>query len=481
MTEEPAALAFPDPIEWLSDPYTQADYLWIKKRLDPRDMVRDVKFNPPIPNMARFTRQWYVDPSEALSPGTGVSAEEQRRFNAPGFIIQDRSLLDPGFGTAGATSADNAAMMMNRKTNWGFRFHYNPASFSETYNRPPDINYEQFLKSIVQSGLLVAPGNTGATISFSLLLNRSDDMRVLTQQNWRDYYPNGEMDEEARQQILTRGTQLDIEYFFRVLNGDPVNTWHGMSSDYGLMWPIQVIVSLGNSAGARKLRCIPTNMSVTHRMYRRGMVPMITEMSMSLIRMSDYYAKPGKDAVGADDAALVASGTTAEEAADSGQPGSTPGGATPPAASSGGYAVPTTGYYLSSMFGEQREGYVHKGLDMGVGTSNPPCLAARQGTVMVAEGGCVVGDRGCHGGQGNNVWISHGAVPGHPEGLTTVYMHLDRVDVVQGQRVEAGTRIGLVGETGDSYGSHLHFQTNVGEFPGSPVDPQSIFNIPQNG
>ena len=45
-----------------------------------------------------------------------------------------------------------------------------------------------------------------------------------------------------------------------------------------------------------------------------------------------------------------------------------------------------------------------------------------------------------------------------------------RIDVRQGDAVQAGTPIGVQGNTGDSTGPHLHFQVEVN---GSPVDPRA--------
>ena len=59
----------------------------------------------------------------------------------------------------------------------------------------------------------------------------------------------------------------------------------------------------------------------------------------------------------------------------------------------------------------------------------------------------------------------------HPNGLTSLYGHLSRVDVTQGDAVAAGQRIGLVGSTGFSTGPHLHFEVRRG---GAQVDPAKI-------
>jgi murein DD-endopeptidase MepM/ murein hydrolase activator NlpD len=66
------------------------------------------------------------------------------------------------------------------------------------------------------------------------------------------------------------------------------------------------------------------------------------------------------------------------------------------------------------------------------------------------------------GWAGNLVRIDHG------NGLETLYAHLSRVDVADGQQVTAGQQIGAVGTEGNSTGPHLHFEVRLG---GDPVNP----------
>lgn len=74
-----------------------------------------------------------------------------------------------------------------------------------------------------------------------------------------------------------------------------------------------------------------------------------------------------------------------------------------------------------------------------------PAVAADGGTVIQAA-------NGWNGGYGNVVKIRHS------NGLITVYAHLQTVKVVTGQQVSRGQTIGLIGNTGYSFGPHLHFE-----------------------
>lgn len=71
---------------------------------------------------------------------------------------------------------------------------------------------------------------------------------------------------------------------------------------------------------------------------------------------------------------------------------------------------------------------------------------------------------------GKNVRIAH------PDGTTSYYLHLSRLDVAVGQRVAAGQVIGLSGNTGRSTGPHLHF--SIADKNGVLVDPAKVINAP---
>lgn len=84
--------------------------------------------------------------------------------------------------------------------------------------------------------------------------------------------------------------------------------------------------------------------------------------------------------------------------------------------------------------------------------------------VYPAKAGLVVLARD-YGTYGNTVVVRH------DRGIETLYAHLDRIDVKEGQQVTVATVLGLVGNTGASTGKHLHFEISVGGFP---VDPLKV-------
>ena len=91
--------------------------------------------------------------------------------------------------------------------------------------------------------------------------------------------------------------------------------------------------------------------------------------------------------------------------------------------------------------------------------------SAPVGTAVRAVGDGKVVFAGRQNGYGNLVQIEHG------NGKSTVYAHLSRIDVHEGQHIDQGQRIGAVGATGWATGPHLHFEFRInGQF----VDPLRV-------
>lgn len=122
-------------------------------------------------------------------------------------------------------------------------------------------------------------------------------------------------------------------------------------------------------------------------------------------------------------------------------------------------------YRITSYFGYRTPdgGYVnanHKGMDIGAPTGTP-AVAAASGVVVIAR---------YSNSAGNWVVISHG------NGLYTIYMHASQLCVTEGQYVNAGDTILLVGSTGWSTGPHLHFGVGVGGYTSAyNVDPLGYY------
>jgi murein DD-endopeptidase MepM/ murein hydrolase activator NlpD len=106
---------------------------------------------------------------------------------------------------------------------------------------------------------------------------------------------------------------------------------------------------------------------------------------------------------------------------------------------SGRFAMPVSGSNLTSKFG-MRWGRMHTGIDL---TGNKSIRASDNGVVEF------VGNRT---GTGKTIIINH------KNGYKTLYGHLNSYNVSEGDIVEKGDKIGIMGNTGHSTGVHLHFE-----------------------
>jgi murein DD-endopeptidase MepM/ murein hydrolase activator NlpD len=113
-------------------------------------------------------------------------------------------------------------------------------------------------------------------------------------------------------------------------------------------------------------------------------------------------------------------------------------------------ALPVKEAFLGSPFGHRSDPILgqrakHEGIDFNAETGTPVVVAA-DGVVLSA---------GWQSDFGNMIDVDHG------DGLTTRYAHLSRMNVKAGSLVKRGERIGAVGSTGRSTGSHLHFEVRM--------------------
>ena len=117
----------------------------------------------------------------------------------------------------------------------------------------------------------------------------------------------------------------------------------------------------------------------------------------------------------------------------------------------GNFMWPTSGRIT------QRYSWYHRAVDIA-NASNPAIIASQKGTVVSA------GWNG--GGYGNYVVVDHG------NGYRTLYAHMVTGSIVvkPGQVVSQGQKLGLMGNTGRSTGTHLHFEIKG---PSGNIDPLS--------
>ena len=133
-------------------------------------------------------------------------------------------------------------------------------------------------------------------------------------------------------------------------------------------------------------------------------------------------------------------------------------GANPICATAGTWIAPIEEdvYVLTATFGACARYWTncHTGLDFAA-PQGTPTMAASDGTVIFS---------GYDGPYGNAVRVQH------PNGIATWYAHLETTLVSAGDAVHAGDVVGLVGETGNTTGPHLHLEVRAN---GAAVDPHA--------
>jgi murein DD-endopeptidase MepM/ murein hydrolase activator NlpD len=117
----------------------------------------------------------------------------------------------------------------------------------------------------------------------------------------------------------------------------------------------------------------------------------------------------------------------------------------------GVFSLPVAGGYT---FMQDFYPGIHNGVDLAGSTGDP---------IVAADGGTVVFSGRHNGGYGNLVVIDHG------NGFQTYYGHLNSISVRCGAGVSAGQTIGGMGTTGNSTGTHLHFEIHQNGVPVSPL------------
>lgn len=121
------------------------------------------------------------------------------------------------------------------------------------------------------------------------------------------------------------------------------------------------------------------------------------------------------------------------------------------------WPVPSSGritspYGWRTIFGKKE---FHWGMDIGAGKGTAIVSAADGEVILVKKSNY---------GYGWHVVVNHGG------GYSTLYAHASRIDVTQGQQVKRGQTIAGVGNTGNSFGNHLHFEVRINGNKKNPIN-----------
>jgi len=193
-----------------------------------------------------------------------------------GMIFQDTN-------TAKALNADSGLP-------WGFRFIYNPTNVG--YSTAMDTSIDWILATHDPANYI----GGAFSISVTLYLNRVADMTELAglKGRWESYsdnYPRTLTPEEV-QGILHRGTEYDLEFLYRVVNGDPrasqgtllSYTENGnapMTADFGYITGTPVWLKIHQNM---RYKVSLASLSVNHVIFTAQMIPMFSTVDLQFIR-----------------------------------------------------------------------------------------------------------------------------------------------------------------------------------------------------
>nr|WP_251040698.1 M23 family metallopeptidase [Bacillus sp. ISL-45] len=133
--------------------------------------------------------------------------------------------------------------------------------------------------------------------------------------------------------------------------------------------------------------------------------------------------------------------------------------------SNGMFMWPANGRLTSGI--GARWGSFHAGIDIANKASGVPIVAAADGVVIRSY---------YSSSYGNAIFVAHSI---NGQVYTTVYAHMSSRHVGNGEVVSKGQQIGVMGNTGQSFGQHLHFELHKGEWNASKsnaVNPVPYFN-----
>jgi hypothetical protein len=263
------------------------------------------KINPPSHFMTRgvpLTKRAYYNPKGGGTPyELQVYDPTRRQFNPnidTDTFAASRNNLGLIFQDSDTATALNSP---KDKAPYGFRFTYNPTSIS--YQTAMNTQIDWLLSSNDPANVI--GGNT--QVSLTLYLNRIADMTELEHlyekpgSSYGKNYPRTLTDREI-QGILHRGTEYDIEFLYRCVNGTPQPSDNGLltykvggspaiTSDFGYITGTPVWIKLHNNL---RFKGSLSSISVNHVLFTLDMVPMLSTVDISFIRYPVFGDIPDK-------------------------------------------------------------------------------------------------------------------------------------------------------------------------------------------
>jgi hypothetical protein len=266
---------------------------------------KDVEFNLP-------PHRWSLPtlPVNVLN-GTDVSRSDQSEDDRRGRFWTWRA-SDQKFTSASADKVD-AVGKTRRPTKYGFQFLWNPETWSTSVQINPDVtpNSPQYWAT----SLPVFP--SGQNMSFNIVIDRVNDFacfgpstikpdnsnvptsfldsgsaarqaleqqRQKTLNSFSEFYKgNNIINPQAKiDDLMKRGTLADIEYIYKVCNGDGWTRLNQTTSDIGFLMMTLVEIELGPNRYLGYLN----SLGIEHTFFTENMVPLRTNVSLQFVLMA---------------------------------------------------------------------------------------------------------------------------------------------------------------------------------------------------
>lgn len=194
----------------------------------------------------------------------------------------DRTIADSvRLGTISLPSQIRSIQNAKYSKNWGFRFLYNPTAYGYSQTSTDGVMPEQVTAS--RTDLLIP-----ATSSYSieLYLNRIPDMKKANQS--ASYYSPRPAAYDL-QQLWARGTEYDLDFLYRVINGDPktIVGWK-KSSNIGALIMQRVQLKLGSGL---YITGVINSINVQHVMFTDNMIPTFTTVTLDFTQWFQEFVK----------------------------------------------------------------------------------------------------------------------------------------------------------------------------------------------
>jgi hypothetical protein len=240
----------------------------------------DTRWNPPPHRDAR-----------GPSFGERVDYKSNPAYDiVPAFSEKDRGRIFQDVNSAAVLNKnpDKLKELVSAKgaTNqWGFRFMYNPSTFG--YQSSSNNSVDWTLGASDPATLLT--GNSA--VSVEVYINRIPDLKYLRLKNptlSEAQVYGRDLTEIEKQGILNRGTEYDIEFLYRVLNGDPLKEslllstkYKGATADFGYTTGVPCWLVLNENL---RYYGSVASFSVNHAMFDLNMVPMLSTVNITFAR-----------------------------------------------------------------------------------------------------------------------------------------------------------------------------------------------------